>query len=65
MEGKDETSRPRLAFYITSHGFGHLFRSLEAVKFLLAEFEVLLVTTLSSRIVEQELGMRDYKEEDI
>ena len=56
MEEQEDLSLPKLAFYITSHGFGHLFRSLEAVKFLVAEFDVFLVSTLPSVIIEQELG---------
>ena len=53
--------RPKIAWYITPHGFGHAVRSLEVIRCILLqspEAEIVLVSDIPEFLVEQNVGRK-------
>lgn len=61
MDPFRRSDAPRLAFYITSHGYGHAIRSFQVIQALLQlrpDLHITLVTAVPEFLVEQNLGRR-------
>jgi len=56
QQRRNNFQKPKCLFYVTSHGFGHIFRSLNVIKNSSNLFDFEVVSTLPPEIIHREIG---------